>query len=631
MSFHPNPVEDVLEGTVFEGYAAKYSFGLHVVRGAMMEPAAEGIRRKVEKDIECLEHTKSKASITSKAKKGPTYYRTVQATTGVCTCKYAYETTAKHILQNVAKMSGLKEATDWLQSTCSSKRGRAAEQLHQIMFNEIVANEYSIAKDEQISWHTDSNALLAESTNVLSLSMGSAAVFCYKLNEKTSALEHLGITRKKKFTDRVNIVTEKGLKGFVPLFNGDLLLMTGTFQKYLVHKTQKFSVREEDVRRKYPGACENSLRLLPLALIQKDKHRACITWRRIAHHKHGCPELFQEEVPADDADDLTMMLHDLTIRQEAVAERARIDVPASSSPKEVIDFVTPGPDDSATELDNIPHESVLDRLALTRTWIERLEKFMLEQKFTLALLDQTDWQDEESVAVADERAALEKSTVRVSNVLRRVLGERYRQMAVTENSEIAVDAYQRLKTFEGSHSAILVTESEKRARPFETGAMGKKFSVALRVLTSLDNAVKFIRSANISHARTSQGQVNYDDGRKSTGMFMLIKGNPQNAQVFWNARFKVFELALNYQEPGKKYSMQALSVRDLTTRDAQGERYKRFHNLLVDVIVAEKRRQMNSADRNSAPFGTLPWSVVDVWTMPIVLWMYKEEFLDVHD
>ena len=58
------------------------------------------------------------------------------------------------------------------------------------MFNEIVANEYSIAKDEQISWHADSNALLAESTNVMSLSMGSAAVFCYKLDEKSGFFGH---------------------------------------------------------------------------------------------------------------------------------------------------------------------------------------------------------------------------------------------------------------------------------------------------------------------------------------------------------------------------------------------------------------------------------------------------------
>ena len=58
------------------------------------------------------------------------------------------------------------------------------------MFNEIVANEYSIAKDEQIKWHTDYNDLLAESTNVLSLSMGSAAVFCYKFNEKSDVFGH---------------------------------------------------------------------------------------------------------------------------------------------------------------------------------------------------------------------------------------------------------------------------------------------------------------------------------------------------------------------------------------------------------------------------------------------------------
>ena len=68
---------------------------------------------------------------------------------------------------------------------------------------------------------------------------------------------------------------------------------------------------------------------------------------------------------------------------------------------------------------------------------------------------------------------------------------------MTEKSEILVDAFKRLKSFEGTKGAILVTETEKRARPFETGAMGKKSSVTLRVLTSLRNALLFISSANV--------------------------------------------------------------------------------------------------------------------------------------
>jgi hypothetical protein len=251
---------------------------------------------------------------------------------------------------------------------------------------------------------------------------------------------------------------------------------------------------------------------------------------------------------------------------------------------------------------------------------EGIETFMSERA---DWLEQTE-PDDASAAVAGERKALQDSMAKVFRVLTQLKSFRYRQMVVTENSAFAVDAFRQLKIFEGSSGAIMVTEPDKGSRQFITGAMGKKGTTALRVLTTLDNAVKFIRGADREHAITSQGQVNYEDEWNSTDMFMLSEGKPRNGQVFKNARFKVFELALNYREPGLKYSMQALFVRDLTTRDAQGERYKRFHNLLVDVIIAEKKRQMNSAVRNSEVLAELPWPIGGIWSMPIVLWMYKE-------
>ena len=56
-----------------------------------------------------------------------------------------------------------------------------------------------------------------------------------------------------------------GLHGFVPFFSGDILLMTGTFQEFLVHKTLRFKTEEENVPVKYPGS-NKRLKLHPAAV-----------------------------------------------------------------------------------------------------------------------------------------------------------------------------------------------------------------------------------------------------------------------------------------------------------------------------------------------------------------------------
>ena len=47
---------------------------------------------------------------------------------------------------------------------------------------------------------------------------------------------------------------------------------------------------------------------------------------------------------------------------------------------------------------------------------------------------------------------------------------------------------------------------------------------------------------------------------------------------------------------------------------------KRFLELWAEVVVTEKRRQMNHDLTGQT---NLPWSVTNVWSMPMVIWLRK--------
>ena len=49
---------------------------------------------------------------------------------------------------------------------------------------------------------------------------------------------------------------------------------------------------------------------------------------------------------------------------------------------------------------------------------------------------------------------------------------------------------------------------------------------------------------------------------------------------------------------------------------------KKFLELWAEVVVTEKRRQMNHDLTGQT---NLPWSVTNVWNMPMVIWLRKGE------
>ena len=78
-------------------------------------------------------------------------------------------------------------------------------------------------------------------------------------------------------------------------------------------------------------------------------------------------------------------------------------------------------------------------------------------------------------------------------------------------------------------------------------------------------------------------------------LYMLKEGELHLNTSFDNVRFKSFELALNYREMSARYTLQPLAKKGATLEELDA-RYGRFYELLTEVIINEKRRQLNFKD-----------------------------------
>ena len=115
-------------------------------------------------------------------------------------------------------------------------RDRSEHHRHQ-----IVGNRYDKTTNQAIPWHSDKSALLSSNTDIVSVSLGCGGVFCYMPNEKAQLSDvHRSLKLGRKWQKRRQAATDGCLRGCVPLFAGDVLLMCGSFQECMQHKTLPF-------------------------------------------------------------------------------------------------------------------------------------------------------------------------------------------------------------------------------------------------------------------------------------------------------------------------------------------------------------------------------------------------------
>ena len=142
------------------------------------------------------------------------WYCCIHACANKCICKYDFEGTSRHDVYKIDEIDVFREVSDWFHGF-----GDVAE-LHRI--NELLANAYSRELDEAIDWHSDIADLYENSTDVVSLSVGSPGVFCFSPWANTgddSSFKKLG-SKSCSGAERRTRAVEAGLRGLVPLFIG---------------------------------------------------------------------------------------------------------------------------------------------------------------------------------------------------------------------------------------------------------------------------------------------------------------------------------------------------------------------------------------------------------------------------
>ena len=409
--------------------------------------------------------------------------------------------------------------------------------------------------------------------------------------------------------------------------------MSGTFQEYLVHKTLRFKTEEKSVLAKYPGSNASSKFLLRSALSSGLRFdRACITWRLIKYHKSDCPEMPSFPLPSmvgssarqvdlvvdlgqtqnvrhkrlksdsAQAQDVRQNLDSDTVirsvrgsvgilferhreRGLAIPAVPHVVNPASGSaelPPPVLDAAV----ETAKEPKDIVLGQVLVKISAARKFLEHLELVNTECDKLLECVG------------TEERTLIESTLTELSDFF--VAGQRAKVLA--EISQEAAQGFLRLKYFEGSHGAILETQTllNKQHRTWLSGAVGQGRHRCFRVLTTVQNVLTFIREADVSQSRRNEGAVSVRHRSPvihlGMELYMLKEGELHlNRRLFDNVRFKSFELALNYREMSARYTLQPLAKKGATLEELDA-RYGRFYELLTEVIINEKKRQLNFKD-----------------------------------
>ena len=166
-------VVDVFENTGMAQHARDLNIGCYVVRGVLPSAQLAAWHQALQDSVAFIANKQGTRAVDLKGdRSGPAEYRTIQATTGQCTCKYAYAATGKHKLHKVSDVEHFSEVCDWV---------HARHKLDRLnYFDEIVANVYSRVANQCAGVHTDQSQLLGETSNNMSVSMGAAGVFYWR-------------------------------------------------------------------------------------------------------------------------------------------------------------------------------------------------------------------------------------------------------------------------------------------------------------------------------------------------------------------------------------------------------------------------------------------------------------------
>ena len=229
--FGSHNIINVLESTALQSYATQFGFGLFVIRGAVDPDQTEQFEDGMNTMFDELSLAYGSNSGKFKGKRSKkTFYTTVQATTEQdCICECMYPVTRKFPLiklpDSMCKM--LSDSEAWLHDGVANNKFR---------FNEIQATRYDSTNQESIPWHSDQHGRLGKETVILSITTHSPGAFCFQPRQGSKfSYEFHG--RSTKCEARKEKYRKAAVRGVLPLGPGDIMVMTGTAQENLQHKT----------------------------------------------------------------------------------------------------------------------------------------------------------------------------------------------------------------------------------------------------------------------------------------------------------------------------------------------------------------------------------------------------------
>ena len=279
-------VVDVFQNTGMEPRARQLNIGAYVVRRVLPPEQIDDWHRDLTDSITDISITHGSRAVDLRGRRGgPASYRTIQCASGRCTCRYAYEGTARNRVFQTERVAPFQNVCDWLHDA-----HRVDRKDH---FDAVVANIYSRAANQCIEAHTDQTELLGETSDIVSLSMGAAGVFFWRPSPHGQLRGAQSGWRRE--AQRHQAERDAGLWGCVPLLPGDLFLASGTFQHQLLHGSLSYTdaANVHQVISQW-SMCSEALSVLHSAAYQayfdnSTEDRSVITFRKNANHVPGCP------------------------------------------------------------------------------------------------------------------------------------------------------------------------------------------------------------------------------------------------------------------------------------------------------------------------------------------------------
>ena len=186
-----------------------------------------------------------------------------------------------------------------------------------------------------------------------------------------------------------------------------------------------------------------------------------------------------------------------------------------------------------------------------------------------------------------------------------------------------------MKNFEGGSNLVNVLPEPGRGHwVWTNGTNTASGSRAVRILMPLGMAIDILERADLSMFVSMGGAMQCKRGELplpdqpvwflKTGLMRELRVWDVNPEV---VHCKVVELPLNYHQVMIRYQFRTPPKGGLMNENWL-DHCSDYINMWIDLIIAEKRRQMHAS---AEKWPEVPWEVDGIFSMPIVLWLSKQE------